>query len=807
MIDLASIRWNAVGGDNLPVVSTANEINEAKASLLLLNLYYKGEITRYAGDAILRYPHLDYVFKCNIVLEPTDVMAENTFSSFQIMNGIPHFPLLHFHMPKPGNGTFLARYVPSMLMGSYTLFKLFPREKLNGKREMHHYSEIEQSLHFFAADTRPFGPFALETRRFKLSQLRTTSSPEEGDDLSGLQDNLSDLVKDGYRDSRDFSLVGYRSTPGLTTCVVFRDKYGTPNMRLSKEYRLLKNRMYKSYIPTTCWYVKHNNLSTCLITDYVDLTPCEPKLYDSSYFYVPVGFPDGQPLYNLDYLDEAETIVICNSPESAEALQEANDIKEKGVAFTGFICDPGQYDEVDFSPLKGKQVYIELSNHNGLSLAESYLEANKLYEHLRNEVKIENIGFIQREIEYPDMDEVSDLDELVKTAGGNPPKVNTESVLALDEQQFKNMLEKAQQEIDRKKRDSRDQPFWDNKRPTESETETNQQNKDSFASLIMRPIINRGKSTLIAGMPYTGKTAFSIAMGGYLSGCDNHFLENWYWTRHNKESQDEKSEKIEKINYKVVYLLFDSGGEELLDLYRTDFCPGIEKNNPLFITDDLGGNTTDYTKEENYGKFMQILDKYEKDGKKMDVLFIDTAARFAAHDHFDIKLLNQFMSFFNAQRPDVALVFVHHAKSEKEIFGGPLALATVRNGCVLFRTKEQRDAVEGTPTLNEPFTIRVKKSFSSTNLPTDLADFTACTVNNEFTAVATELQKATRLRAIVDMYLKRGFKRPKIASLLDCSTKTLFNHLVKADELIKGKTNSLAQDADEYVDEGEDRDS
>ena len=810
MIDLGSIRWNAVGGDNLPV-STANEINEAKASLLLLNLYYKGEITRYAGDAILRYPHLDYVFKCNIVvLEPTDVMAENTFSSFQIMNGIPHFPLLHFHMPKPGNGTFLARYVPSMLMGSYTLFKLFPREKLNGKREMHHYSEIEQSLHFFAADTRPFGPFALETKRFKLSPLHTTSSPEEGENLSVFQDNLSDLVKDGYRDSRDFSLGGYRSIPGLTTCVDFRDKYGTSNMRLSKAYRLLKNRFHKCYIPMTCWYVKHNNRSTCLITNYVDITPCDPKLYDSSYFYVPIGFPDRQPLYNLDLLEDAEAVVMCNSPENAEALQEENDdIKKTGIAFTGFICDPGQYDEVDFSPLKDKTVFIEISNHNGMSMAESCLEAKKLYDYLFDEDStkpkfgIKEIRFILREIKYPDMTEVSNLDELLKTAGENPPTVDTDSILLdFDKGQFEIILEKAKQEIDRKKQDSQDKPFWGaDQKPENKEESESEEEEDPYASLILRPIINRGMSTMIGGMPYAGKTAFSMAMGGYLRGCENHFLENWFWTRHNKIPQDDNSEKMEKIDYKVVYLLFDSGGTAILNQYRKDFCPGIDKNDPLFIADYLGGNTTDYTQEENYGKFMQILEKYEKDGRKMDVLFIDTAARFAAHDHFDIKKLNQFMSFFNARRPDVALVFVHHAKDEKELFGGPLALATVRNACVLYRTKEQMKAVKGTPTLNNPFTIRVKKSLSSSNIDTDLGDFTARTVKKVFTAVASALQQAERLREIVKTYEANGLRRPEIASLLDISTRTLCNHLKAANNVIKDP--SQYQDDEESEDDDE----
>lgn len=689
----------------------------------------------------------------------------------------------------------------------------YSQESVNGQRNSTRFSKIEQSLHFFGADTRPFGPFSLETRRFKLSPLHTTSSPEEGEDISGFQDNLSDLVKDGYRDSRDYNLGGYRNMPGLITCIDFRDKYGTPYMRLSKAYRLLKNRIHKCYVPTTCWYVKHKNRDKGLRIK----NGGEPTFYDDSYFFVPIGFPDEQPLFNLDLLENAEAVVMCNSPENAEALQEVNDIKKTGIAFTGFICDPGQYDEVDFSPLEGKTVFIEVSNHNGMSMAESCLEAKKLCDYLIDEDSttpstkpkfgIKDIRFILREIKYPDMTEVSNLDDLLDTAGGNPPMVDTDSILFdFDKRQFEIILEKAKQEIDRKKQDSQDKPFWGaDQKPENKEESKSEEEGDPYASLILRPIINRGMSTIIGGMPYAGKTAFSMAMGGYLRGCDNHFLKNWFWTRYNKELQDEKTEKREKIDYKVVYLLFDSGGDSLLNTYRKTFCPGIERNDPLFITKNCGGNTIDYTQEENYGKFLKTLEEFEEDGRKMDVLFIDTAARFAAQDHFDIKKLNQFMSFFNARRPDVALVFVHHAKDEGELFGGPLALATVRNACVLYRTKEQMKAVKGTPTLNNPFTIRVKKSLSCSNIATDLEDFTARTVKNEFTAVASERQQAKRLRALVDEYEASGLRRPEIASLLDTTIKTLFNHLKAANEVIKDPSPYQDDEESEDDDENEER--
>ena len=807
MIDLGSIRWNAVGGDNLPV-STVNEINEAKASLLLLNLYYKGEIKRYAGESVFRQPGTDDEFKCDIIIrEPPKNMVQNRLSYFQMVNGIPHFWTLYTYENEPtGTGkTYRSTLVPSQLTDSFTLFNLIPQESVNGQRNSTRFSKIEQSLHFFNADTSPYGSYDLKSERFRLSPWRTRAPQDETLSLSEFQDKLDTLLMCGYLDSRDLRLGNCTNMPGLTTYVDFRDEYGTPYMRLSKAYRLLKNRFHKCYVPTTCWYVKHKNRDNGAKAINVG----EPLYYNDSYFYVPVGYPKIQPLYNLDLLEDAEAVVLCNSPENAEALQEVNAIKETGIAFTGFICDPGQYDEVDFSPLKGKTVFIEISNHNGMSMAESCLEAKKLYDYLFDEAStkpkfgINEIRFILREIKYPDMTEVSNLNELLKTTGGNPPTVNKESVLLdFDKGQFEIILEKAKQEIDWKNQDSQDKPFWGaDQKPENKEESESEEEEDPYASLILRPIINRGMSTIIGGMPYAGKTAFSMAMGGYLRGCENHFLENWFWTRHNKIPQDDNSEKMEKIDYKVVYRLFDSGGTAILNQYRKDFCPGIDKNDPLFIADYLGGNTTDYTQEENYGKFMQILEKYEKDGRKMDVLFIDTAARFAAHDHFDIKKLNQFMSFFNARRPDVALVFVHHAKDEKEIFGGPLALATVRNACVLYRTKKQMKDVKGTPTLNNPFSIRVLKSFSSSNIDTDLGDFTARTVKKVFTAVASALQQAERLREIVKTYEANGLRRPEIASLLDISTRTLCNHLKAANNVIKDP--SQYQDDEESEDDDE----
>lgn len=814
MFDISSINWNEVGGDNLPC-AIAPEVNEAKASMLILDLYNKGEIKRYAGEKAF-YKQWEDVFKCNISIDfklqnedidyktNPSLQHDNKLISFQIVNGIPTFPL---HCYEPNNSpSWIAKVVPSDFPEPFSLFKLIRREPINEQRNSSRYSEVEHSLHFFNADPRPLGSFSLESKRFHLSHLRLTS-PEEETEPIDFQEKVFSLFKCGYQDLRNFSLDLCVNRPGLSFYVCFRDEYGSPQMGILKFYYWEKNRFYKYYIPITCWHVKHKNTNEDLITNYYRVTTrwSTFKLFEDSYFLVATGLPKKQPLYNLDILEGAETIVVCNSPENAEALQNANDIEKTGVAFTGFICDPYQYDEVDFSPLKDKsnqkRIYLEISNHNGLSMAESCLEVNALYEYLRDKEGITDIRFILRAIEYPNVDEVCNLDELVKTAGGKPPKVD-DSIMELDREQFEIILRKACEEIERKKRESHDKPFWRADQDLENKGEL--ESEDEEDTLIMRPILNRGMATMIVGEPYIGKTAFAMAMGAYLSGCKNHFLENWYWTRRNKESLDEKSTRKKEIDYKVVYLYFDSGGSTLLNQYMDDFCPGINKNNPLFVLEDMSGNTIDYSSEENYGRFLQLLTKYEKDGKSIDVLFIDTAARFANQDRFDFKKLNQFISSFNSDRKDIALVFTHHSKLDKpeEAYGGAIAYASIRNSCILFRTNKQKEDTKGTPTLNNPFSVKVKKSVSSAAISSDLEVFNAFLYKNKFLAYVNAFEQAKRLREIVNAYEARGFNRPKIASLLDISTKTLFNHLAAANEVINNP--SQYQDVYKFEDKNDD---
>lgn len=812
MFDIDSINFSIVGGDNLPVASTSC-INKAKASLMILNLFYQGNIAQYADASVVADDKL-FSFNGNISISYNCCGGKKSkkLDYFQIINGKPFFPYLR----ETGSGTwqciidaaqpFEIKNCPT------TLSELIPRLSSSGKKTD---SKLNRALHFFKSDSRTFGEYTL-VDRFNQQSLPAINPDQNEDgslDFITFQKDLASLMTSTYMDSRDFNFCCGPNDNDFCSSVDFCDNDGEPLMRLAKSLCLKRNRMHKIYIPITYWHVKHNHIYNKVIgRGYYQTTAKPIEMHEDSFFWVAAGMPKQQILFNLNYIKDAEAVVICNSSENAEALQEANDIEKTGIAFTGFICDPDQYDEVDFSPLKGKTVFIEISNHNGLSVAESCLEVKKLYDYLFDEDSakakfgIKDIRFILREIKYPDMTEVSNLDEFLKTVGGNPPTVDKDSILELDQEQFEIILEKAKQEIDRKKQDSQDKPFWGADKKTENKEKSESEEEDTYASLIMRPVLNRGMATLIVGEPGMGKTPFAIAMGGYLRGCDNGFLSNWYWTKHNKVVQDTGSYKKVETEYKVLYLCFDAGGRTMLNQYRKDFCPGIDPKDPLFILEDMSDSKYNYSEGQYFGKFLQLIEKYEKDGRSIDVLFIDTVARFIDSDSDQFDNLNRFIKAFNAHRPDVALVFLHHSKTgKKDPSGGLRAYRSMRNCCTLFRTKKQV-ILSKTPTLDDPFTISVSKSFSSGNIHPDREDFTACTVKNRFQAKASPLEEAKRLRALVDEYEAIGLTRPEIASLLDTTVKTLYNHLTKADKVIKDPLQYQDEEKFEDDDEFEDVD-
>ena len=504
--------------------------------------------------------------------------------------------------------------------------------------------------------------------------------------------------------------------------------------------------------------------------------------------------PGKQPLFNMDYIYDAEAVVICNSLGNADALQQANAFEETGVAFSAFTCDAGHLEEVDLSPLNGKSIWIEISNHSGLTLAEAYIEANGLYEHLLNVLGvmeqseaqsscingIKDIHFLQRVIEYPSMTDVRNVEDLVRANRANPPHVVDGSILELDEGQFKAMVEKAQAEIERKATAMQDLAFWKDEQQAETGTIESTKTVGRITDkIILRPYIIAGTTTLITGAPNVGKSCFKTAMSACIAGSPRKFLEGRFWSRCTPTDANQ---------YKVVDLIFDSDGEEAIADHRRDFASDIGENAVNYVQKDMSGDPINYLKHENYTAFEKILDDCEAregvPGQRIDVLVLDTLFALS-HEANTFHAMNEFIKHLNHDRPYMAVLVLHHLNNQDRAYGGVRVLTGIRAHIKLFRTEEQQEACKGrNPLLSDPFTVAIEKA-SNNKIPEDGESFAVRFDETQKAFVVAEPEDKekvhARRKAIVEGYAKQGLTQPEIARLFGVDERTIRNWINKSE--------------------------
>ena len=515
------INYTLVGADDLPVTSIAPAINEAKASMILTDQLYKGCLEKYVDPSFLLNGE---TMSCNVSYFNRN-RAWQQLNQFVIINGNPRFPVVE---PNSIFGGYYSKFLyPIEIEGCPSLFRLLKKSAHSNSRQK--YSELEQTLHFFGASSLSWGSFPIG-ERFSMVPLPTFEPIVQFEEQSfeqSFQEQVKNILTLGFQNYISLQIEGFPNRNGMCMSLDYADHYGDMKMRLLKRIQYDGFRLTESYIPLTCWVVKHVHTRP-LLSFFEKTGSRELKTY--THCFAPVGFPQHQPLYNLDYIADAETVVLCNSPENAEVLQQANAIEETGIAFSSFVCDPDHYEEVDMDPLKGKPVFLEVANHSGLTLAEAYIEANGLYEHLRDVVKVEELHFLQRAIEYPSMVGVRNVDDLVRANRVNPPRVVEDSIKEFDEAEFQDMVEKAKTEIARKTAAMQDLAFWKDEQQAETGSVENTKPVGRITDkIILRPYIIAGTTTLITGAPNVGKSCFKTAMSACIAGSPRKFLEGRFW--------------------------------------------------------------------------------------------------------------------------------------------------------------------------------------------------------------------------------------------------------------------------------------
>lgn len=504
----------------------------------------------------------------------------------------------------------------------------------------------------------------------------------------------------------------------------FTNEIGECEMKLLKAYRIKDGHKFvKCYFPLTRWYCR-----------------------GIGSFTATVGLPDKQILFNLHLIAQAETVVICSSLEVALANQQSN--PGEAVVFTAFVCDGLRFDQVDFTPLTGKSVRLLVSNHSGLTLAEYYLRTVSLYEYLRDEVKIDHIGFIQMAVYYPDISGVYDVDALMAVHRLQRPAIVEGSVIELDEGDFSEILPRVAAEIERKRNQSQDLPFWESTDLICQVGTVKAITQEKLVDkMIMRPFVVRGQITMIESAPGIGKTCLTTALCAQIVGSNAPFLTERCWTRCTPPDNS-------KSGYKVVYLTFDSDGAASISEHRADFAGDLGERDSDFIQYDMSGDMNNYTDEINYNKFVEFLKSFYAqgtEGRPVDVLVIDTLLSFA---HGTVNNAHLMLRKLCEDFPDMAIILIHHLNKANETYGGVKGTMFPRTILSVFRTEEQESKGKRA-TLEDAFTIQVEKS-SMNKIPEDGESFAVkLDSKNHFVVVESVRTLEEMRKTLVEQYEKK----------------------------------------------------
>ena len=409
------------------------------------------------------------------------------------------------------------------------------------------------------------------------------------------------------------------------------------------------------------------------------------------------------PLFNIRKIKKAKTIVICGAVEDADALQKSNNNTD--VTFTAFVCDPKRIEQVDFSPIKGKSVIFLISNHSGKTQSDEYKETKAIYQYLKNELKriaIKEFGFLQRFVKYNSFPPVTSKTRYYSENELDSFNPDEEDSIVLSEEASV---------IPAEKKDG-------------NEIVKNQ--NITARNTILRPFIRRGCTTVLIGDPGIGKSRFAIALAAQVAGSKANFLEDRLWTLCKKPFKSFPG-------YKVVYWVFDDVTEDDIRLQRNFFARGLteKQDKNLFIVPARA------MQKRDSGSLKNELEKYTSRGTRgepVSLLIIDTLLSFAKNP---AKIFSAFEELVRLkdEKPDLAILLIHHKSKAGNSFGGVLSTNMPR---VIIEMK--RDSTSVLDDLKTPITINVLKH-SNEHYGIDIVPFDIQLDNNGCFSVVKESDK------------------------------------------------------------------
>ena len=492
-------------------------------------------------------------------------------------------------------------------------------------------------------------------------------------------------------------------------------------------------------------------------------------------FCVPLP-EDKQPLYNLDQLtaNEESPVIMTDSIELADAN------KLEGVIFTSFICDHGQYDQVDWSPLLNRTVYYLVTNHSEMLLESAYLKAKEFAEYWeekkeKNKEEENNLKFIQLEVDYPEKRrDYATLDDILTHYRDSKPTVTAESVdIIEDDELFEIRCKESAKRLETKR-----SKLWESQNSEELRVIEKESNRRKPVNYVLRPFLVKGEVSMLYASKSTGKSALGISMAAAVVSGYPLLSEKWWVVPENPQYP---------LN-KVLYLDFENGKTEI-ETRKTQLAypywpqkkearSKCEKN---LIVKDMTEDTVDkvdYSDRENWPKIIAMIEAAKEydgtPGQPVDLLVIDTLSKFTRKSYTADLNLSDFINMI--RRKDIAILFLHHGGSNGEIRGWKCALDDFYFTLRMYRKDDNENH-----TLEDPLWLAYKPSRSGVE---KIAPFEVkfdkkwavhYTESDPEKSKPEEQRRKEELKLISDFYIKRGFQHQDIFPMLGIGKETYNN--------------------------------
>ena len=533
------------------------------------------------------------------------------------------------------------------------------------------YSTPEQICRYWGAASTPWSKIKPRNMFpdyiWGSSNLSQSEKMENWTDARLEQCAFRSLIPCQHAEQPDFKLPNRYYENWYCHVFPFRNQYGETIMNVIKVYD--PESQCKILLPLTTWLRNNSTQSQIFCVPYPE---------------------DKTPLYNLDLLlkPECRTVILCDSIELADANQRAIDTRE--IVFTSFICSPGKYDQVDWTPLQDKELFVLVSNHSGISLESAALKTQELMGFLSENTDLQAERLLVMPVEYETrrMRGFEHIDDILKMYGNYPPQSDPDEFLILtSENEIEEFFLKAEEKINK-----RPEKWWLNPEIPQEEKRVAEKvnNKPQPIDFIMRPLLIRGEATLMYAKKSVGKSslAYSIAARVAASGFSSSpvpLLKGKWWS-------------VPAREHKVFYLDFENMGamKSKQEMFQSGYIPAknSDKCTANLIMEDVSEYSIDFSLPENHQKILDMIENAKNNrgtpGKAVDLLVIDTYTGLirtetpATPANFK-ELIDKI------RKMGIAILITHHANSENELRGLQSKLDKVALTIKLSRNEEEED--------------------------------------------------------------------------------------------------------------------